>query len=103
MASYINPPEYLKEQVRRQEAEKQKSRQFPEHPERDVLLFLLEHAPLNPWQRDVLDIVRQEAYYFAPQGQTKIMNEGWASYWHSTIMTTKILDHSEVIDYADHH
>ena len=41
----------------------------------------------KPWQLDVLSIIRDEAYYFAPQGQTKIMNEGWASYWHSTIMT----------------
>ena len=31
------------------------------------------------------------------------MNEGWASYWHSTIMTTKTLDPSELVDYADHH
>ncbi len=103
MDSYVNPPGVLREQAKKKESEKPKPRQIPEHPERDVLLFLLEHAPLNPWQRDVLDIVRQEAYYFAPQGQTKIMNEGWASFWHSTIMTTKILDHSEVIDYADHH
>ncbi len=103
MDSYVNPPGVLREQARKKESERPKARQIPEHPERDVLLFLLEHAPLNPWQRDVLYIVRQEAYYFTPQGQTKIMNEGWASYWHSTIMTTKILDHSEVVDYADHH
>src|SRR5258708_20791538 len=103
MDSYVNPPDVLKEQTKRKESDKLKARQFPEQPERDVLLFLLENAPLNAWQRDVLDIIRQEAYYFTPQGQTKIMNEGWASYWHSTIMTTKILDHSEVIDYADHH
>jgi stage V sporulation protein R len=103
MDSYVNPPAALREQAKKKESEKPKARQFPEHPERDVLLFLLEHAPLNSWQRDVLDIIRQEAYYFTPQGQTKIMNEGWASYWHSTIMTTKILDHSEVVDYADHH
>ena len=44
-----------------------------------MLLFLIEHAPLEHWQRDVLAIVRDEAYYFAPQGETKIMNEGWAS------------------------
>ena len=49
------------------------------------------HAPLEPWQGDMLAIVRDEAYYFAPQGQTKIMNEGWASYWHSTIMTERAL------------
>jgi stage V sporulation protein R len=103
MDSYVNPPAYLKEQAKQKEAERQQAKQFPEQPERDVLLFLLEYAPLNAWQRDVLDIVRQEAYYFTPQGQTKIMNEGWASYWHSTIMTTKTLDASELIDYADHH
>ena len=48
-------------------------------------------------------MIRDEAYYFAPQGQTKIMNEGWASYWHSTIMTRHCLDASELIDYAEHH
>ena len=83
--------------------EKAKPQSFPEQPERDVLLFLLEHAPLKPWQHDVLAIIREEAYYFAPQGQTKIMNEGWASFWHSTIMTQKILHPSELVDYADHH
>ena len=50
---------------------------------RDVMLFLLQHAPLKPWQVDVLSMIRDESYYFAPQGQTKIMNEGWATYWHS--------------------
>ena len=68
-----------------------------------MLLFLLEHAPLKAWQHDVLAIIREEAYYFAPQGQTKIMNEGWASFWHSTIMTQKTLHPSELVDYADHH
>ncbi|MFO0852291.1 MAG: SpoVR family protein [Gemmataceae bacterium] len=76
---------------------------FPDRPEKDVLLFLIEHAPLKGWQRDVLSIVRDEAYYFYPQAQTKIMNEGWASYWHSTMMTQKVLQPSELIDYADHH
>lgn len=74
---------------------------FPERPERDVLLFLMNNAPLKNWQQDVLSIVRAEAYYFVPQGMTKIMNEGWASYWHSKMMTEKILNDSEVIDYAD--
>ena len=67
------------------------------------MLFLIEHAPLKNWQRDMLSIVRDEAYYFYPQGQTKIMNEGWASFWHSTIMSQKVLHPSELIDYADHH
>ena len=61
-----------------------------------------QHAPLERWERDILEIVRDEAYYFAPQRQTKIMNEGWASYWHSKIMTEKALKASEIIDYADH-
>ena len=46
-------------------------RSIPAEPERDVLLFLLQHAPLEPWQRDVLEIVREEAYYFAPQGRPR--------------------------------
>ena len=84
MDDYINPPEVLKaEEDERRKAQEQAARSFPEQPEKDVLLFLIEHAPLKGWQRDVLSIVRDEAYYFTPQGQTKIMNEGWASYWHS--------------------
>lgn len=75
----------------------------PERPERDVLLFLLEQAPLTAWQHDVLAILRDEAYYFAPQGQTKIMNEGWASYWHSTIMTRHGLSAADFLCYCDHH
>jgi stage V sporulation protein R len=70
---------------------------------RDVMLYLLENAPLEEWESDVLGILRDEAYYFLPQRLTKIMNEGWASYWHSHIMTTRALKASEIIDYADHH
>ena len=105
MADYINPrvtPTKADDDERKKLKDKREVH-FPERPEKDVLLFLIEHAPLKNWQRDVLSIVRDEAYYFYPQAQTKIMNEGWASYWHSTIMTQKVLDTSEVIDYADHH
>jgi stage V sporulation protein R len=48
-------------------------------------------------------MIREESYYFAPQWQTKITNEGWAAYWHSTIMTRRALTDAELIDYADHH
>ncbi len=68
----------------------------------DVMGFLLHHAPLKGWEQTVLDIVRREAYYFVPQAQTKIMNEGWATYWHSRIMTEKVLTAADVVDYADH-
>jgi len=74
-----------------------------ERPERDLLLFLLKNAPLESWEIDILEAIREESYYFAPQRQTKIMNEGWASYWHARILTEKILKDSEVIDYAALH
>lgn len=103
MDAYINPPEFLESQRLKIEEDASRARMFPEEPERDILLFLIEHAPLRPWQRDILSIIREEAYYFAPQGMTKIMNEGWASYWHSTMMTRDLLEIDELIDYADHH
>jgi len=103
MDDYINPPEFLEAQRQKLQEEQERQKRLPEQPERDVLLFLLEHAPLEEWQSDLMAIVREEAYYFAPQGQTKIMNEGWASYWHSKIMTERALKPGELIDYADHH
>jgi len=100
---YVNPPEYLESQRRKLAQAKEESKRFPPRPERDVLGFLLEHAPLDNWERDLLDIVREEGYYFLPQRQSKVMNEGWASYWHSKIMTGHVLTDAEVVDYADHH
>jgi stage V sporulation protein R len=75
----------------------------PQPPTFDVLGFLENHAPLEPWERDILSIVRAEAYYFAPQRMTKVINEGWASFWHSRILTDGLLEASEVIDFADVH
>jgi len=103
MESYINPPEFLKEQAAKRQEENERSQIFPAKPERDVLNFLIHYAPLRPWQQDVLAIIRDESYYYAPQGMTKIMNEGWASYWHSKLMTERIMDDSEIIDFADRH
>jgi stage V sporulation protein R len=102
MDEFINPPHIIEEERRRKliEMEARHSR-FPEDPQYDVLTFLMEFAPLDGWELDLLGIVRAEAQYFAPQGMTKIMNEGWATYWHSRLMTEKALDASEVIDYAD--
>jgi stage V sporulation protein R len=103
MDKYVNPKSFLEDQEKKIRDEVEKSRKFPLEPKRDILEFLIQYAPLENWQREILSIVREEAYYFAPQGQTKIMNEGWASFWHSTIMTQHVLKDSEVIDYADHH
>jgi len=58
---------------------------IPPDPEHDLLWFLLTYAPLEAWQRDVLQIIREESYYFYPQFNTKIINEGWASYWHAEL------------------
>ena len=103
MDEYINPPEFLQAQKLKLDDERRKRKHFPEEHQRDVLLFMLENAPLENWQREVLAIVRDEAYYFAPQAQTKIMNEGWATYWHAKIMTQRALTDAEFIDFADHH
>jgi len=72
-------------------------------PTLDIIGFLREHADLSEWERDVLRIVRDEAYYFMPQRMTKIMNEGWASFWHSRILTRSVLDAAEIVDFADTH
>ena len=103
MDSYVNPPDFIKARAEDLRAKAREKKRFPEAPEADVLLFLIENAPLKNWQRDILSLIREEAYYFLPQMQTKIMNEGWATYWHSHIMTEKVLKDGEVIDYADHH
>jgi stage V sporulation protein R len=72
---------------------KETPRKIPLEPEKDLLLFLAEHGPdLEDWQRDVIEIVRAEMLYFVPQMQTKIMNEGWASYWHQRIVRDLDLD-----------
>jgi stage V sporulation protein R len=102
MDKFMNPPEFLEEQRKKLEQQNKQSRKNPPSPQKDILLFLLQNAPLEQWQHDVLSIVRDEAYYFAPQAQTKIMNEGWASYWHTKILTQKALKDSELIDFCDH-
>jgi len=103
MDPFINPRAALAAERAAQKQKRDQEAHFPAEPTRDVMLFVLEHAPLKSWQLDVLAMLRDEAYYFAPQAQTKIMNEGWASYWHSTIMTRQGLSSADVIHYCDHH
>lgn len=67
----------------------------------DLLLFLLRHAPeLEDWQRDAIAIVREEALYFRPQLRTKIMNEGWATFWHTRLLREIGLTDAEYTDFA---
>ncbi len=104
MDTYINPAEYMEQQKKAQSEKKVQEQKFPATSQRDVLQFLLENAPLNIWKRRILEIIRNEAYYFAPQGQTKILNEGWATYWHSKMMTALApVCADEIIDYCDHY
>jgi len=81
--------------------EKPKVRRIPEEPEKDLLLFIAENAPdLADWQRDIVQIIRSEMLYFLPQMQTKLMNEGWASYWHARIMRELELSDEEYAEFA---
>ncbi|MGD1276359.1 MAG: SpoVR family protein [Tepidisphaeraceae bacterium] len=101
---WMNPPEVLEAEARKLRDQHDKMRHVtPAQPTRDLLSYLLHHARLDDWQVDCLTIVREESYYFAPQAMTKVMNEGWASYWHSTLMTKHFVEARDVIDYADHH
>ena len=87
---------------------------FPAEPEPDILAFLRKHGrqyddeagkavELEEWQREILEILRAEAYYFAPQKMTKVMNEGWASYWESLMMADEnFAGADEFLTYADH-
>lgn len=63
------------------------AKRFPEEPQENLLYFFEKNAPLlEPWQREIIRIVRKIAQYFYPQRQTQVMNEGWATFWHYTIM-----------------
>jgi stage V sporulation protein R len=87
---------------------------FPADPEKDILAFLRAHGKAydedaekatdyEEWQREILELLRKEAYYFAPQKMTKIMNEGWASYWESKMMAgERFAAADEFVSYADH-
>jgi stage V sporulation protein R len=83
-------------------------------PRKDVAAYLREHGmrydeeegravEMEPWQKDVLDMLRTEAYYFAAQKMTKVMNEGWAAYWESLMMgDERFAGTDEFLTYADH-
>lgn len=106
MDDFLNPKEFLKEErVRIKKKFEDKIRKFPQNPTRDVLGFLAKNSPrLRNWMRDILYTVRKESLYFVPQIKTKILNEGWASYWDEEIMANQGFAGDEgIIDYAKHH
>ncbi|MFB4163702.1 SpoVR family protein [Alteribacillus sp. JSM 102045] len=80
---------------------KRKKKAFPPRPEKDLLLFIEEYSrDLEAWQRDILTMMREEMLYFWPQLETKIMNEGWASYWHARILREMDLSTEESVEFA---
>ncbi len=77
---------------------------LPTEPEKDLLLFIAEHArELEDWQRDLIHIVRAEQIYFRPQMLTKVMNEGWASFWHARVMHELDLDPPDYVEFSRMH
>ncbi|MCY0963820.1 SpoVR family protein [Parathalassolituus penaei] len=73
--------------TRKNETTTNRRRKFPEEPQENILYFLEKNAPLlEPWQRELVRIVRKIAQYFYPQRQTQVMNEGWATFWHYTLL-----------------
>ena len=62
---------------------------FPPEPQENLLYFIEKNSPmLEPWQREIVRLVRKIAQYFYPQRQTQVMNEGWAVFWHYTLLNT---------------
>jgi stage V sporulation protein R len=72
-----------------EEETEKKKHNFPSEPQENLLYFIEKNAPLlKPWQREIIRIVRKMAQYFYPQRQTQVMNEGWATFWHYTLLHT---------------
>ncbi len=89
--------EYLQKQVNdlwrtipkaeQTEEDPKTARRFPSEPQENILYFLEKNSPLlESWQREIIRIVRKIAQYFYPQRQTQVMNEGWACFWHYTLL-----------------
>lgn len=75
----------------------------PERLQEDLLAFLAERGQLAEWERDLINIVRQETLYFIPQMETKIMNEGWASYWHYQLLNQLELPQGLHLEFLQRH
>jgi len=76
---------------------------IPLEPEEDILLFLMHYSHLAEWEKDIINIVRSEVQYFIPQMESKIMNEGWASFWHYRILNHLKLPQSLHLEFIKRH
>ena len=110
MEPFINTPSFRKKQNEDvQERDIADEIGFLKEPTKNILGFIRDNAPLKPWQADIVSMLYEEAIYFFPQRQTKVMNEGWASTTDSVIMAEKGFislgqksDDCGIIEYADH-
>jgi stage V sporulation protein R len=93
----------LLEPRREKEEELPDFRRIPLEPEEDLLKFITSYGRLNSWEKDLIDIVRAETAYFIPQIETKIMNEGWASFWHYTILNKLNLPQGLHLEFLKRH
>ncbi len=75
----------------------------PLEPEDDLLFFIMRYGDLSEWEKDIIGIVREETVYFVPQIETKIMNEGWASFWHYNILKELELPESLHLEFLKRH
>ena len=81
-----------------QDGETKDTQRFPPEPQENLLYFIEKNAPLlEPWQREIVRIVRKIGQYFYPQRQTQVMNEGWATFWHYTLLN-QLYDEGFVTD-----
>jgi stage V sporulation protein R len=92
---------YLENRNMPKPKKRKRMKKFPPHPEKDVLLFIIQYSrELEEWQRDIMTMIREEMLYFWPQLETKIMNEGWASFWHQRILREMDLTSDEALEFA---
>ncbi|MED1672827.1 SpoVR family protein [Pallidibacillus thermolactis] len=92
---------YLENRNKPKPKKRKRMKKFPPHPEKDVLLFIIQYSrELEEWQRDIMTMIREEMLYFWPQLETKIMNEGWASFWHQRILREMDLTSDEALEFA---
>jgi spore cortex formation protein SpoVR/YcgB (stage V sporulation) len=117
MARQKDREEYLQSQVnllwrtlppREAREEKVEAQRFPPEPQENLLYFIEKNAPLlEPWEREIVRIVRKVAQYFYPQRQTQVMNEGWACFWHYNIINTLydqgLLTDTFMLEFLQHH
>jgi stage V sporulation protein R len=110
MDDWVNPKDYIDEEKKRIEKEDAADYlDIEDTNDRDIFGYIKDHAPLKPWQQDIMSMMYDEAMYFAPQRATKMINEGWASYVDFNIMVRRGLcaagqktADSGIIEYAKH-